>query len=76
MLGPYKSGEELKLTHSWDEQGTYSIRVKARDTNDLESDWAEFEVSMPKTKIISLNRFMFLDRILEIISNIASLKNH
>lgn len=75
-LGPYKSGEELKLTHSWDEQGTYSIRVKARDTNDLESDWAEFEVSMPKTKIISLNRFMFLDRILEIISNIASLKNH
>jgi thiol-disulfide isomerase/thioredoxin len=74
-LGPYKSGEELKLTHSWTEEGTYTIRVKAKDIYDFESDWAELEVSMPKTKIISLNRFVFLDRILEIIYNIASLKN-
>jgi len=74
-LGPYKSGEEVKATHSWTEEGTYTVRVKARDTNNLESEWAELEVTMPKTKIISLNRFEFLNRIIEIISAIASLKN-
>ncbi|MCJ7571175.1 MAG: hypothetical protein MUO82_04795 [Candidatus Thermoplasmatota archaeon] len=73
-LGLFKSDEEVKAIHSWTEEGIYIVRVKARDTNDLESDWAELELSMPKTKIISLNHFEFLGRILEIISNIANLK--
>jgi thiol-disulfide isomerase/thioredoxin len=71
-LGPYKSGEEVTAKHTWMEEGAYAIRVKARDTNDLESDWVEFEISMPKSKLNYLNRFVFLDRILEIIYNLVS----
>jgi len=36
--------------------------------------FSDFVFFLEKIKIISLNRFVFLDRILEIISNIASLK--
>lgn len=74
-LGPYKSGEELKVTHAWAEEGIYTIRVKAKDTNDLESDWAEFEVSMPKIKINILNHNEFINRILKIIYDIVGFKN-
>lgn len=71
-LGPYKSGEEVKAKHTWVEEGAYAIRIKAKDINDLESDWVEFEISMPKSKINNLNRFVFLDRILEFIYNLFS----
>jgi len=40
-LGPYKSGESVQAEHSWGEEGDYSIKVKARDTLKLESQWSE-----------------------------------
>ncbi|MBN1281164.1 MAG: cadherin repeat domain-containing protein, partial [Candidatus Thermoplasmatota archaeon] len=46
-LGPYVSGTMIHVTHSWDEQGTYTVKVKAKDAFDLESAWGELEVSMP-----------------------------
>jgi len=49
-IGPYDSDEEVTLSYSWDEKGTYITRVKAKDTDDLQSDWATLEVSMPKNK--------------------------
>jgi pyrrolidone-carboxylate peptidase len=51
--GPYNSGDEITKTHSWDEEGKYTIRVKAKDTNGAESDWATLEVNMPKIKEIN-----------------------
>jgi pyrrolidone-carboxylate peptidase len=48
--GPYPSGEEIERDHIWDEQGTYTIGVKAKDQWGLESDWATLEVSMPRMK--------------------------
>jgi thiol-disulfide isomerase/thioredoxin len=73
-LGPYASGEEITTTHKWTEEEIYKVRVKARDINDLESGWTELEVSMSKSKIISLSRLQFFERTLEILFNIASLK--
>ena len=55
FIGPFNSGEEITAMHSWAEEGTYIIRVKSIDIYNLESEWATFEVSMPKTK--SLNVF-------------------
>jgi len=46
-IGPYGSGEEVTVSHTWDEKGTYTIRAKAKDTNDAESDWGTLEVTMP-----------------------------
>ncbi|MGC9308950.1 MAG: PKD domain-containing protein [Thermoplasmatota archaeon] len=44
----YASGEPASLPHSWDYQGAYNIRVKARDTHGAESNWsAPLPIAMP-----------------------------
>lgn len=40
-IGPFDSGEECNISHVWDKQGVFSIRVKSRDTIGLESDWSD-----------------------------------
>ena len=51
-LGPYESGETCTASHIWDEKGTYSIRVKAKDIYGEESDWSDpLEVVMPKYNV-------------------------
>ena len=49
---PISSGQTATETHKWSEQGTYQIKVKARDAPDLdESEWSDpLSVSMPKNK--------------------------
>lgn len=42
------SGETCSASHSWGEQGSYSIKVKAKDDEGLVSDWSpSLPVSMP-----------------------------
>lgn len=49
-IGPYNSGGEISVLHSWGE-GSYSISVKARDVYGEESPWSEpLPISMPKNK--------------------------
>lgn len=38
-IGPFASGEEVEVSHSWNSKGTYNIRAKSKDTNDEESKW-------------------------------------
>jgi len=40
-LGPYTSGEEVCSQHTWDEGGTYDVKVIARDTFDADSPWSD-----------------------------------
>ena len=40
-LGLYSSGENVSFTHTWTKVGTYDIRVQAKDSGGLESDWSE-----------------------------------
>ena len=42
------SGEMITAAHTWNEDGSYSIQVKAKDIHGIDSDWATLEVSMPK----------------------------
>jgi len=49
-IGPHPSGEEITISHSWNEQETYTVKVKARDIKGAESDWETITVSMPKSK--------------------------
>lgn len=49
-IGPYASGKEATANHSWCGKGNYTIRAKARDINEAESDWATLEVSMPMNR--------------------------
>jgi len=47
-LGPYASGATTNTTHTWG-KGSYSIKVKAKDTNGFESTWSDpLTITMPK----------------------------
>ncbi len=58
-LGPYSSGIPISTSHSWSEIGTYTVKVKAKDTNGATSDWSQpHEISIvlndaPDTPTIS-----------------------
>lgn len=58
-IGPYTSGETASAKHVWNTVGTYNLRVKGQDINGAESDWATFELKMPKNKEISSHLFSF-----------------
>jgi rhodanese-related sulfurtransferase len=49
-IGPYNSEEELIFNHTYIDDGTYNIRAKVKDIYDIESDWSEHEVVMPRNK--------------------------
>jgi len=46
--GPYSSGTSIELSHTWSEQGYYTIKAKLKDEHGSESSWSTLEVSMPK----------------------------
>jgi hypothetical protein len=46
-IGPFASGKEVTNTHIWSVEGTYTVKVKARDIYNAESDWATLTVTMP-----------------------------
>ncbi len=54
-IGPYKSDEEIILNHTWDEKNTYTIKAKAKDIYDAESQEATLRVTIPKNKIFIFN---------------------
>jgi hypothetical protein len=65
-LGPFDSGETASATHSWSNKGIYSIRVKAKDDFEYESDWSEpLTVTMPRNREVQqmlfiLQKLLFL----------------
>jgi len=50
-LGPCNSGEQVIAYHQWSNDGTYIVRVKAKDVYNFESDWGMLNVIMPINKI-------------------------
>ncbi|KYK30506.1 MAG: hypothetical protein AYK22_03705 [Thermoplasmatales archaeon SG8-52-3] len=53
-IGPYSSGEEVTVSHSYSQTGTFTIKVQARDEFGALSDWSDFIVEIttePKLKI-------------------------
>jgi uncharacterized repeat protein (TIGR01451 family) len=70
----YPSGVQVTATHTWDDRGTYQLRVRAQDEHGLIGGWSSYlEVTMPKSKHTSLlwtileylmEHFPFLERLL------------
>jgi hypothetical protein len=51
-LGPYNSGATVSTTHTWG-KGSYSIKVKAKDSNGAESNWSDpLTITMPKNSAL------------------------
>ena len=54
-LGPFPSGENFKLSHSWSIEGTYSVKVKVKDIYDAESEWANpLRINIPKNRLMNI----------------------
>ena len=71
--GPYQSGEDFIVAHSYPFKKTFTIEAKAKDGSGAESDWSEFEVNIPRTRTISsyhwfLERFPMLERLLNLLN--------
>jgi hypothetical protein len=51
LTGLYNSDVTITTEHAWDKDGTYYIRVRARDTTGLESEWSDpLTVTMPRNR--------------------------
>ena len=60
--GPYQSEEEYSANHIFSEDGTYMIKVKAKDTYDEESEWSEpLQIRMSRNKAINIPFLLFLE---------------
>ena len=58
-IGPYESGQTATASHIWTSIGSYSVKVKAKDSNDYESSWSEpLPISMPKIKSVKMNSLL------------------
>jgi len=60
-VGPFHSGENITLSHTFTKKGTYTIQVKARDGYFAESGWGSLQVTMPRL-LTTLLVFTFLQR--------------
>ena len=69
-VGPYESGQSGASSHEWDRAATFSVKVKAKDTDGHESQWSEpLSVTMPRYKFTShlltlLERYPLITKIL------------
>jgi len=53
-LGPYASGTEITLKHTWQSQNTFELKAKAKDIYGAESDWSIIYVTTPKNKMLQI----------------------
>ena len=70
-IGPYTSGEEVMISHIWQKEGNYTIKIKAKDLENHESEYSTLDLTIPKVKpryylllgnylrIINLSKILF-----------------
>lgn len=59
--GPYNSGDTVFASHIFPNQGTYMVKVKAKDTSGEETVWSNpLSVTMPKSKPYINSMFLSL----------------
>jgi hypothetical protein len=74
--GPYDSGEKISLSHTWDKQGNFNVKVISKDTHGVLSNWSDpLSISMPKSKesTIFSNYHFILNRIIAIIHTLKNI---
>jgi PKD repeat protein len=74
-LGPYNSGLTISTTHKWTVKGSYSIKVKVKDTHGVESPWSD---PLPITMPYTFNRLLlqFLELLFQRFPNVFPLLRH
>jgi hypothetical protein len=50
-VGPYVSGDNCSVSHTWTRRGNYEIKVKTKDIHEGESEWSNsLSISIPRNK--------------------------
>jgi len=62
-IGPYPSGEEVIISHTWLENGTYTITVKASDILGEESGIASLRVRISTNRAAQFSRYILLQKL-------------
>jgi len=66
-LGPYPSGTTITAKHTWKEQGSFDVKVKAKDGHGAESEWSDtLPVIMPKNRFHMYNDIKDIAQIFKI----------
>jgi len=73
-VGPYSSGQNITINHSWSTKGAFTIKARAKDTENLWGPWSEYSVSItPRNRVLYysslltkfLERFLLLQKLLD-----------
>lgn len=72
LIGPFASGEEVTVNHTWYDDDNFTIKVMTIDVHGGESDWATMKVTMPKYKALNIG-LSLLDCLFERLLNIFPL---
>ena len=57
IFGPFGADNNVTFEHTWAEEGTYNVKVRAIDMLGATGDWETLEVTMPKNKVINTPLF-------------------
>jgi hypothetical protein len=58
----YDSGQTYTASHTWNTEGAYTIKAKAKDSYNTESDWGTYTVTVPRNKVFHYSMFFrYLD---------------
>ena len=72
-FGPYDSNKEVTKSHIWSEEGTYTIKCKAKDPYEAEGPLGALTYTMPRIKATNtlfmrfLEHFPILERFLSLL---------
>lgn len=65
-IGPNQSGQQITVFHTWSKRGIYTVKAKAKDVYNAESDWGVLKIRMPKNQIHQTALFVhFFERLFE-----------
>jgi predicted acyl esterase len=78
-IGPFASGNEVTLNHTWTVKQIFSIKAKARDVNGAESEWSTHNINIPYITPIKnpfilrlLERFPILSLLIQRLWNLMN----
>jgi hypothetical protein len=65
-LGPYDSGEQITVNHTWQTKETFTVKAKAKDVLGAESEWATLAIKIPitpsKSRIILIGKVSSVEK--------------
>jgi outer membrane protein assembly factor BamB len=73
--GPFNSNEQILISHAWNINGTFTIKARCKDSDNLWGPWGEFTVNIkPKIRVTDdvlfngyLERFQILEKLINFI---------